>query len=1042
MDADEVFAPVHRMRTLSLLILGMTLLAAILGATLFSRRMVNTLKTLSLSAQEIAAGSLQHRVPVQGLDEIGQLARSFNAMTERLSESNRERESAEDDLRKLNQELECRVAERTEDLEQANSILISKEEETRSVVEHMEDCVVTVDENGIILSTNPVMEKIFGYSRDEVIGKDVGILMSEPHSSKHESYMVRYRLTGQGQEYVSGSHGVGIGREIEGVHKNGEPIALYLAVSEYYVGGKRYFTGLMRDIRERKQVEQSLRRSEQRLRAIVDNMAAFVGEMTPDGVLVEINRTALEVGGLQSQDVIGKRLEETWWFSHSPEVQTQIRDDIERALQGQIVRHDLDVRMIGGDLMTLDFMLVPVHDTSGLVIKMIPSGVDISDRIHIMKDLDQARLEAEQANRAKSTFLAAMSHEIRTPMNGVIGMADVLQQSSLTGHQTEMVDLIRESAFALLDIIDDILDFSKIEAGKLEIEREPMSVMDVMEKACGTLESLAVRKEVELLLFIDPEIPEEVLGDALRLRQVLVNLINNAIKFSSGQSRRSRVSVRALLSEIGSGELVVEFRITDNGIGMNEETLGKIFSSFTQGDASTTRRFGGSGLGLVISHHLTELMSGKIDVQSSLGVGSTFTVRLPFIPSPVQTIVTNKSYDLKGLSCLVMGSDEGLADDLATYLKYGGASVERLSDFEQARGRIDTLPLGQWLLVIDAGRDTTPPVDELRAAFRQRQGLDPHFVVLEHGHHQIQTEPRFVIVRRGRRHHGRNESVDLVTLDGDVMRRDLFLKAAAMAAGRLHEEEDTVLVKAGVTPPTREEALLEGRLLLVAEDNEINQKVIRQQLSLLGYAADIASNGLEALTRWESGHYVLLLTDLHMPEMDGYQLTTAIRAIESGKMHSPIIAFTANALKGEAEHCLEIGMDDYLSKPVQLIHLKAMLEKWLPLVKSVTESIVPSTHADVSSSTPVKNKVPVDVHTLEELVGSDPVVINDFLRDFSVSSAKIATELRVANQIGQSLAVGAAAHKLKSSSRAVGALALGDLCEQMEIAGKGVTPQL
>ena len=571
----------------------------------------------------------------------------------------------------------------------------------------------------------------------------------------------------------------------------------------------------------------------------------------------------------------------------------------------------------------------------------------------------------------------------------------------------------------------------------MEIEREPMSVMDVMEKACGTLESLAVRKEVELLLFIDPEIPEEVLGDALRLRQVLVNLINNAIKFSSGQSRRSRVSVRALLSEVGSGELVVEFRITDNGIGMNEETLGRIFSSFTQGDASTTRRFGGSGLGLAISHHLTELMGGKIDVQSSLGVGSTFTVRLPFIPSPVQTIVTNKSYDLKGLSCLVMGSEEGLADDLATYLKYGGASVERLSDFEQARGRIDTLPLGQWLLVIDAGRDTTPPVDELRAAFRQRQGLDPHFVVLEHGHHQIQTEPRFVIVRRGRRHHGRNESVDLVTLDGDVMRRDLFLKAAAMAAGRLHEEEDTVLVKAGVTPPTREEALLEGRLLLVAEDNEINQKVIRQQLSLLGYAADIASNGREALKRWESGHYVLLLTDLHMPEMDGYQLTTAIRATESGKAHSPIIAFTANALKGEAEHCLEIGMDDYLSKPVQLIHLKAMLEKWLPLVKSVTESIVLSTRTEGSSSTPVTKKMPVDVHTLEELVGSDPAVINDFLRDFRVSSAMIATELRVAHQMGQPLAVGAAAHKLKSSSRAVGASALGDLCEQMERAGKG-----
>ncbi len=1032
MDADEVFAPVHRVRTLGLLILSLTLLAAILGAILFSRRMVTTLKTLSRSAQDIAAGNLQQRVPVEGWDEIGQLARTFNAMTERLSASNREREAAENDLRKLNQELEDRVAARTADLEQANAILISKEEETRSVVEHMEDCVVTADENGIILSTNPVMEKLFGYTREEVIGQDLGILMAEPHRSKHESYMVRYRLTGQGQEYISGAHGIGIGREVEGLHKNGEPIALYLAVSEYFVGGKRYFTGLMRDIRERKQAEQALRGSEQRLRAIVDNMAAFVGEMTPDGVLVEINRVALEVGGLQSQDVIGKRLEETWWFSHSPVVQAQIREDIHLALGGQRVRHDLDTRIAGGDLMTIDFMLMPVYDTDGRVVKLIPSGIDISKRIRIMQDLEQARLEAEQANRAKSTFLAAMSHEIRTPMNGVIGMADVLQQTSLSGHQMEMVNLIRESAFALLDIIEDILDFSKIEAGKLEIEREPMSVMDVVEKACGTMESLAARKDVELTLFIDPAIPEEVLGDALRLRQVLVNLTNNAIKFSRVQQQPSRVSVRALLAEHGPVQMTIEFRIADNGIGMNEETLARIFTSFTQGDASTTRRYGGSGLGLAISHHLVGLMGGEITVQSTPGKGSTFTVRLPFTPSPAKVATEGKAIDLTGLSCLVLGGAEGLGDDLAAYLKYGGAVVERVADLTAARKRIDTLPPGQWLLVIDAGRDT-PPVEELRAAYHSRHGLEPHFIVLEHGHHQPDMEPRFVVVKRGRRHHGRSETVDLVTLDGDVMHRDLFLKAVAIAAGRAHEEEETLLVKAGVIAPSREKALQEGRLLLVAEDNEINQKVIRQQLALLGYAADVAGDGREALKRWESGNYALLLTDLHMPEMDGYQLTTAIRATELGKSHAPIIAFTANALKGEAEHCLDIGMDDYLSKPVQLVHLKAMLEKWLPAAKSGTETIAASNGAGVSSATMVG---PVDVRVLEALVGDDPAVIGEFLQDFRASSAKIALELRTAYQAGQTAAVGAAAHKLKSSARSVGALALGELCAQMEQAGK------
>lgn len=264
------------------------------------------------------------------------------------------------------------------------------------------------------------------------------------------------------------------------------------------------------------------------------------------------------------------------------------------------------------------------------------------------------------------------------------------------------------------------------------------------------------------------------------------------------------------------------------------------------------------------------------------------------------------------------------------------------------------------------------------------------------------------------------------------MHRDLFLQAVAIAAGRAHEEEETLVVKAGVTPPSREKALRQGRLLLVAEDNEINQKVIRQQLALLGYAADVASDGREALKRWESGNYALLLADLHMPEMDGYQLTAAIRAAEFGKARAPIIAFTANALKGEAEHCLDVGMDDYLSKPVQLAHLKAMLEKWLPAAKSGTDTAATSTGADISATM----AGPVDVRVLEALVGNDPAVISEFLRDFRASSAKIAVELRTAYQAGQTAAVGAAAHKLKSSARSVGALALGELCAQMEQAGK------
>ncbi|SCX60365.1 PAS domain S-box protein [Nitrosospira sp. Nsp1] len=1059
MDADEVFASVKRVRAFSLLILGLTLLIALLGAVLFSRRVVTTLKKLSHSAQHIAAGNLQQRVPVKGWNEIGKLADTFNTMIERLNVSNRERDLAEDDLRQLNQDLETRVATRTAELERANAILASKEEETRSVVEHMVDCIVTIDDKSIIRSVNPVIEKLFGYTREEAIGQSVSILMPEPHRSGHDDYIKRYYRTGRGRcEFdhiltleVEGVHNIGMGREVEGRHKNGQPIDLYVAVSEYFVGGKRYFTAILRDIHERKQAEQALRGSEQRLRAIVDNLAAFVGEMTPDGVLVEINRTALEGGGLRPQDVIGKRLDETAWFSFRPEVQAQVREDIKRAVGGEIVRHDIETRITGGGLMTMDFMLVPVRDAKGRVTKLIPSGINISERVRMLKDLQQARLDAEQANQAKSIFLAAMSHEIRTPMNGVIGMADVLQQTSLSGYQMEMVDLIRESAFALLEIIEDILDFSKIEAGRLEIEQAPTSVVTVVEKACNMLESLASRKGVELTLFLDPAIPEEVYGDALRLRQVLVNLANNAIKFSSGLEEPGRVSVRALLADHSADRVTVEFQVTDNGIGMNEETKGRLFTSFTQGDTSTTRRYGGTGLGLAISYHLVQLMGGTITVQSVPGKGSIFTVRVSFVQLPT-TPPGDKVVDLTGVSCLVLGDEKGMADDLAVYLKYSGAIAERVTDLAAARERIEVLPPGLWLLIIDAGHDV-PPIEQLREAFQSRPDMDPHFVVLEHGHHQPDIEPRFVVIRRGRRRHERSEMVDTVTLDGDVMHREAFLRAVAIAAGRAHEEiEVQEDVKVGpAVAPSREKELKEGRLILVAEDNEINQKVIRQQLTLLGYATDIARDGREALKRWESGNYALLLTDLHMPEMDGYQLTSAIRLAEQGKIRKPIIAFTANALKGEAEHCRAVGMDDYLSKPVQLAHLKAIVQKWLPpatttellslaapviaAAPTAMPTAAPGAPAAAPTAAPAAQK-PVDVNVLKELVGDDPTVTSEFLRDFRTSSEKIAADLRGACQSGQAKIAGDTAHKLKSSARAVGALALGELCAEMEQAGK------
>jgi signal transduction histidine kinase/CheY-like chemotaxis protein/HPt (histidine-containing phosphotransfer) domain-containing protein len=627
--------------------------------------------------------------------------------------------------------------------------------------------------------------------------------------------------------------------------------------------------------------------------------------------------------------------------------------------------------------------------------------------------LAQSRIregETQLANRAKDLFLASMSHEIRTPMNGIIGTLDVLHQSSLIAPQLELVNLIRESADALLTIIDDILDFSKIEAGRLDIELLPMSVAQVVEKSCNLVNRVAERKGGTLTVFADPAIPARVLGDASRLRQILINLISNAIKFSSGCEHPGRVSVRAVLVDRPADSAVVEFRVTDNGIGMDKETLARVFTSFTQADASTTRKYGGTGLGLVICKQLASLMGGEISVTTKVNAGSTFTVRVPFHLAPGLTDAAHSASEIKGLNCLVVGEHAGLADDLAAYLEADAALVTRVPDLAAAREWNLECPLGPVVWVVDASHDL-PALSELQSALLARADLDQRVLL--------------VVIGRGQRRNPRAEADGVIMIDGNALNRRALAKAVAIAAGRASAEPEAPSGRHrtnSAPAPSRDEALQWHRLILVAEDNEINQKVIRQQLDLLGYAADVATTGREAFKRFQSGNYALLLTDLHMPEMDGYDLTSRIRVAEGGRVRMPIIALTANALRGESERCLAVGMDDYLSKPAPLAALAAVLEKWLPAVHPAMAL------QDLSSA-------PVQVSVLEALVGTDPQLIQDFLKAFGVSAGRSATELAEACGKQRSKDAAEIAHKLKSSARSVGALRLGELCAAIEAAG-------
>ena len=630
-------------------------------------------------------------------------------------------------------------------------------------------------------------------------------------------------------------------------------------------------------------------------------------------------------------------------------------------------------------------------------------------------ELNLAREEAEQANRAKSAFLATMSHEIRTPMNGVMGMIDVLHQTSLKGYQVEMVDLIRDSADTLLAIIDDILDFSKIEAGKLQIEQEPMQLADAVEKVCAMVDHMAVKRNVHMTVFVDPAIPRLVAGDETRVRQVLVNLCSNAIKFSSGRAHAGQVSVRAVLVERGA-PVTVDLIVTDNGIGIDEATLARLFTPFSQADGSTTRRFGGTGLGLAICSTLVRLMGGELSVRSAPGQGSTFTVRLRL--GPVEAVADSVHEDgltaAEGLRCRIVGAEQPLAADLGAYLKHAGAHVVHSPDLAAAAAAAPQAGLCVWLILPG---QLVPDLTALRAM----------------GPNSSDAQTRFVVLGRGARRRPRVVALDLITIDADVLFRRTLVKVLAMASGGapLEPSADTKNPLGPLPILPRHEARLQGRLILVAEDNETNRHVILRQLELLGFAADVVVNGREALASWRSGDYALLLTDLHMPEMDGYALAAAIRAEEAGGRRKPILALTANALRDEELRCLGVGIDAYLTKPIRLPQLRSAIETWLaPSVPMPTPTPVRGGQGGESES--AAPAPPVDLNVLVALVGDDPAVIADVLHSFRKSASRLGEELRQGGATGSKGAVKAAAHKLKSGARSIGAARLGEVCGDIE----------
>jgi PAS domain S-box-containing protein len=793
---------------------------------------------------------------------------------------------------------------------QVEEKLRENEEKYRNIFENVQDVYYEALIDGTILEVSPSIEIISKgqYRRNDLIGKSMYDFY--PHTEERQALLSALQERGSVTDF-----------EVTLRNRDGSliPCSISSKIRFDAQGRPEKILGSMRDITKRRQAEEKLIKSEGKFRAIFDNAS--------DGMfLVDLNARKFFMCNDACAKMLGYTQEEFSTLDiadiHPMEDLPFINEQIGKFSRGEEgIRSDLRFKRKDGSIFAAD--LSPALITIDEKKYLLTIFKDITDRKRVESELKEAKEVADAAVKAKSEFLAVMSHEIRTPMNGVIGMTDLLALTELTPEQSDYVETIRISGETLLSVINDVLDFSKIESSKIELEEEPFELNICIEEVFDLPVPRAQQKNLDLLYRIDPNIPQFIVGDRLRLRQILYNLVGNAIKFTE----KGEIVISVGLDHQHDTSLELLFAVKDTGIGIPANKLAKLFKPFSQADSSTTRKYGGTGLGLAISMRLVELMGGRIWAESIEGEGSTFFF----------TIMTTASQsDLNIPKLYLQGSKEELTHKRVLIVDDNKTNLQILKELCQV-----------WKLT---PRTTPTPHEALRWIERgdafdiaiidlQMPEMDGIQLAMEIRKQRSKEALPFILFSSlGTNVKGLNIPADLFQkqIFKPVKQSQLFNAILEVAVGRnLNLERKTNTVR-------NEETITKGITplrILIAEDGLINQKILLRMLEQVGCTADVVPNGLRAIEAIGATKYDIVFMDVHMPEMDGLEATRRIVNSRLASERPKIIALTADALSGDKEKCLEAGMDDYITKPVRLEEVLSTLKRWVPLqTKPVAES--------------------------------------------------------------------------------------------------------